>query len=59
MFEYDRIDVSEGINVSKTTGLRKFIICHYWYFFQINFKSKQEVCDDCHDLIQNSFLVYE
>ena len=31
--EYDRIDVSEGIDVNKTDGSRECIIWHYWYFF--------------------------
>ena len=31
--EYDRIDVSEGIDVKKTDGSRECIIWHYWYFF--------------------------
>ena len=30
---YDRIDVSEGINVNKTTKSKKCNVCHYWYFF--------------------------
>ena len=31
--EYDRIDVSDGIDVNKTDGSRECIIWHYWYFF--------------------------
>ena len=37
MLEYDRIDVSERIDVNKTSGSRDCIICHYWYFLDINF----------------------
>ena len=32
MLEYDRIDVSEGIDVNKTNASKKCDICHYWYF---------------------------
>ena len=32
MLYYDRIDVSEGIDIKKTTGSRKCNICHHWYF---------------------------
>ena len=32
MLYYDRIGVSEGIDVSKTCKLKECIICHYWYF---------------------------
>ena len=30
MLEYDRIDVSKGIDVKKTNGLHECIISHYW-----------------------------
>ena len=32
MLYYDRIDVSEGTDVNKTTASKKCNICHYWYF---------------------------
>ena len=32
MLEYDRIDISEGIDMSKTNKSRECDICHYWYF---------------------------
>ena len=35
MVEYDKIDVSEGIDVNKTNALRECDICHYWYFKDI------------------------
>ena len=30
MPEYDKIDMSEKIDVNKTNGLDRCIICHYW-----------------------------
>ena len=38
MLNYDRIDVSEGVDVTKTDSLSECIICHYWYFLAINFR---------------------
>ena len=32
MLEYDRIDISEGIDINKTIALKECDICHYWYF---------------------------
>ena len=32
MLEYERIDISEGIDVSKTNLSKECDICHYWYF---------------------------
>ena len=38
MLEYDRIDISEGIDVNKTNASKECDICHYWYFKDIDFK---------------------
>ena len=32
MFYYNRIDVSEGIDVNKTSASKYCDICQYWYF---------------------------
>ena len=32
MLYYDRIDVSERIDVNKTSKLKECDICHYWWF---------------------------
>ena len=37
MLEYDRIDLSEGIDVNKTSNSREWSFCHYYYFLDINF----------------------
>ena len=37
MLEYDRIDISEGIDVNKTNASKKCDICHYQYFKDIGF----------------------
>ena len=38
MLEYDRIDISEGIDINKTNASKECHICHYWYFKNIGFK---------------------
>ena len=38
MLEYDRIDISERIDVNKTNLWKERDICHYWYFKNIGFK---------------------
>ena len=48
MLYYDRIDVSEGINVNKTSVLKECVVCHYWYH---SFKFQPNICSRCHDLL--------
>ena len=38
MLEYDRIDISEGIDINKTNASKECKICHYCYFKDIGFK---------------------
>ena len=52
MLEYDRIHVSEGIDVNKIDGICECIIRHYWYLLDINFRFAPKVCNDWHDLMQ-------
>ena len=54
MLEYDRIDVYEGIDVNKTDGLRECIVCHQWYFSEINLRFAPKLCNSCDDIIQKA-----
>ena len=54
MLYYDRIDVSEGTDVNKTSESKKCNICHYWYFLNKGFKFQPNVCNRCHDLLMMS-----
>ena len=38
MPEYDRIDISERIDISKTNASKECNICHYWYVLDKNLK---------------------
>ena len=37
MFEYDRIDILEGIDINKTNESKECDICHYYYFLDRSF----------------------
>ena len=47
---FDTIDVSEGIDVNKTSASKECDICHYLYFFNCSFKFQPNVCNRSHDL---------
>ena len=38
MLYYDKIYVSEGIDVNKTNVSKECDICHSWYFLNYSFK---------------------
>ena len=51
MLYYDGTDVSEGIDVNKTSASKECDVCHYWYFLNYIFKFQPNVCNRCHDLL--------
>ena len=54
MLEFERIDISEGIDVNKTNLWKGCDICHYWYFKDTGFKYEPHLCNGCHDLMQKA-----
>ena len=54
MLEYDRIDISEGIDVNKTNLSKGCDICRYWFFKDIGFKYENYLCNGCHDSMQKA-----
>ena len=54
MLYYDRIDVSEGIDINKTSASKKCDICHCWYFLNRGFKFQPYVVNRYHDLLMMS-----
>ena len=54
---FDRIDVSEEIDVDRTSASKECVICHYWYFLNKGFKFQPNICNRCHDLLMMSMNV--
>ena len=54
MLEYDRIDISEGIDINKTSASKECNICHCWCFLDEDFNYEPYLCNGCHDLMQNT-----
>ena len=51
MLRYQKFDVSEGIDVNKTSQSKECELCHYWFFKDVGFKSEEHVCNRCHHLL--------
>ena len=54
MLEYDKIDVSEGIDINKTNKSKECMLYHYWYFLDKNFSNGPYLCDGCYNVMQKS-----
>ena len=65
MLEYDRIDISEGIDVKRCNETsRQCSLCKFYYFLNKNFYYQEYLCDGCHDIstkatsMQNLVIIY-
>ena len=54
MLKYDRIDISEEIDINKTNESKECMFCHYWYFLNKNCSYGPNTCDGCYDIVQQS-----
>ena len=55
MLQYEKIDVSEGIHVNKTSASKECELCHYCFFKDIGFKFEEHVCNGCHNLLRMAY----
>ena len=55
MLRYQKIDVSEGIDVNKPRTSKECELCHYWFFKDVGFTFEEHVCNGCHDLLTTAY----
>ena len=54
MLKYDKIDITEGIDLNKTNKSKEYTFCHYWYYLNKNFTYGPFTCDGCYNIVQKS-----
>ena len=52
MLEYEKIDISDGIDVNKSDKSKECMLCHYCYFLDKNFSYGPHLCDGCYKMLQ-------
>ena len=55
MLQYEKIDISEAIDIDKTNTSKEYMLCHYWYFQDFGFKFELHVCNKCHDVFMTPY----
>ena len=56
MLRYERINISEEIDINKSVKSKECMICHYWYFEGIGYRYEPHVYNKCHYLLM---VVYD
>ena len=54
MLKYDRIDLTERIDLDKTNKSKECKFCHYWYYLNKNFGYGPFTCDGCYAIVERS-----
>ena len=55
MLYYNRIDVSEGVDINKTSAASKeYLVCKYLYFLDKGFRFQPAVCNGFHVVLMMS-----
>ena len=54
MLEYERIDISDAIDISKTNKSKECMLCHYCNFWDKKFCYGPYLCDGCYNMMQKS-----
>ena len=57
MKQYERIDISEGINLDNTNASREYMLCRYWYFKNVCYKFELNVCNKCHNILMTVYTL--
>ena len=50
--EYEKIDISDGIDVNNSDKSKECMPCHYWYFLDKSFSYRPYLCDGCYNMMQ-------
>ena len=50
-----KIDFSEGTDTNKTSLSKESMLCHYWYFKEVEFRFEAHLCNKFHDVLMTAY----
>ena len=53
--QYININISEGVDLNKTSASKESKVCHCWLFKDIEFESEEHVCNGCHYVLTTGY----
>ena len=55
MSQYIKINISEGVDLNKTSASKECEVRHYWFFKDIGFEFEENVCNGCHYVLTTGY----
>ena len=52
---YININISERVDLNKTSASKECEVCHYWFFKDIGFESEEHVGNGCHHVLTRGY----
>ena len=52
MLQFEKIDISDGIDVNKSDKSKEYMFCHCWYFLDKSFSYGPYLCNGCYNMVQ-------
>ena len=52
---YEKINISDVIDVDKSDKSKECMLYHYWYFLDKNFSYGPYLCDGCYNIMQKCY----
>ena len=52
MLIYEKIDISDGIDVDVSDKSKECMLCHYWYLLDNSFSYASYLWDGCYNMMQ-------
>ena len=57
MPQYIKINISDGVDLNKTSASKECKVCHYWFFKDIGFESEEHICNGCHHVLTGGYFL--
>ena len=57
MPQYIKINISDGVDLNKTSASKECKVCHYWFFKDIGFESEEHICNGCHHVSARGYFL--
>ena len=54
MLKYDKVDITEDIDLNKTNKSKQCMFCHLWCYLNKNFSYGPFTCDGYYNIVQKS-----
>ena len=57
MSQYIKTNISDGVDLNKTSVSKECKVCRYWFSKDIGFLSEEHICNGCHYVLTRGYTL--